>query len=136
MTSPLHIEGTRVCVLLHPDEVVVCANVQGFKSLCQWMAWLAESSPEEFYHFHLLHSLQSEACMFEGVTPCNVWFLHTPETHQVASVPPEGFESIPFDLTFQILPESSLDELMAAQETGLIPDTYLKTEASYVGTCG
>ena len=100
------------------------------------MAWLAESSPEELYHFHLLSSLESEACMFEGVTPCNVWFLRTPQTHQLVSVPPEGFESILFEVTFQVLPECSLNELVAAQETGLIPEQYLKSEASYVGTCG
>ncbi|WP_133247306.1 hypothetical protein [Azospira sp. I13] len=136
MSHPLHIEGTRVCVLIHPDEVVVCSNTQGFNALGQWMAWLAESKPEEFYHFHLLRSLLSEACIFEGVTPSNVWVLRTPPTHQVISEPPEGFEAIPFEVTFQVVPEASLDDLVAAQSTGFIPSAYLKSEASYAGTCG
>lgn len=136
MSHPLAINGTRICVLIHPDEVVLCANIEGFKSLGNWMAWLAESKPEEFYHFHLLWHLESESSRFDGIRPKNVWFLHTPSAHEVKSAPPGNMETVSFDLTFQVLSESALDELAEAQEAGLIPDKYLREESSYVGTCG
>jgi hypothetical protein len=136
MSHPLRIEGTRVCVLVHPDEVVVCANIQGFKALCAWMSWLAESDPAEFFHFHLLWHLESEASKFDGELPKNVWVLQTPKSHQVVQAPPEGMQAVPFDLTFQVISESALDELAEAQSLGFIPEKYLKSEASYVGDCG
>jgi hypothetical protein len=136
MDQPLPINGARVCVLEHPDEIVVCANSQGFKSLGAWIAWLADSKPEELYHFHLLGFLESEASKFEGARPSNVWFLRTPSSHQVSSSPPDGWNAVPFEVTFQVLTDSALDELATAQDSGIIPDKYLKSEASYVGRCG
>ena len=135
MNHPLAIDGTRICVLIHPDEVIICANPAGFKALCTWMAWLADSKPEEFYHFHLLWHLESEASRFDGVRPKNVWFLRTPSTHSVKSAPPGDMEAVLFDVTFQVLTEFALDELAAAQDEGLIPTKYLKDESSYVGAC-
>jgi hypothetical protein len=136
MSHPLAIEGTRICVLVHPDEVVICANIEGFKALGMWMAWLAESKPEEFYHFHLLLHLESEASRFEGTFPKNILILRTPSTHETKSTPLEGMELVAFEMTFQVLTESALDELAAAQVSGLIPSKYLRSEPSYVGACG
>jgi hypothetical protein len=121
---------------MHPDEVVICANIEGVKALGAWMGWLAESRPDEFYHFHLLWHLESEASRFDGVRPKNVWFLRTPSTHELKSSPPGDMKAVSFDVTFQVLTESALDELALAQEVGLIPPKYLKEESSYVGTCG
>ena len=121
---------------MHPDEVVVCANVQGFKALCAWMSWLAESDPAEFFHFHLLWHLESEASIFEGEYPKNVWVLHAPKSHQVVEVPPEGTQTIPFELTFQVVSEAVLDEFAQAQATGRIPNRHLKPSASGAGDCG
>jgi len=135
MNYPLRVEGTRICVLIHPDEAVVCANIEGFKALCTWMAWLAESKPEEFYHFHLIWHLESEASRFDGVRPKNVWVLRTPTSHEVRQMPPNGMEAVSFDVTFQVVSESALDELTEGQNTGIIPEKYLKSEASYVGDC-
>ena len=136
MTSPSEILGSRICVLQHPDEIVVCANIAGFKSLTSWMAWLAESKPEEFYHFHLLWHLESEASRFDGVYPRNVWFLRSPSDHKVTVAPPHDAEAVAFDLTFKVLPEASLDELAIGQEDGIIPKKYRKSEASYVADSG
>jgi hypothetical protein len=38
---------------------------------------------------------------------------------------------VPFEVTFQALDEASLDELVEAQDTGLMPEKYWKTDASY-----
>jgi hypothetical protein len=136
MTHPLEVEGTRICVLNHSDEVVTCANLAGFKALSAWMSWLADSRPDELYHFHLLWSLESEVSRFESIRPRNVWFLRTPETKIVNVAPPDCMEPVSFDITFQVLTESALDELALAQESGFIPQKYLKAESSYVGDCG
>ena len=86
--------------------------------------------------FHLLWHLESEASRFDGARPKNVWVLRTPTSHEVQQVPPDGMEAVPFDVTFQVVTESALDELAAGQNSGFIPEKYLKSEVSYVGDCG
>ena len=135
MSHPLKMSGARICVLVHPDEITVCANITGFKALGTWMAWLADSNPEDLYHFHLLWSLESEASRFDGVRPKNVWFLQTPPSHLIKSVPPNTMKAVPFEITFQVLSETLLDELATAQEDGFIPPKYLKEESSCTGHC-
>jgi hypothetical protein len=143
MSNPLEVPGTRICVLIHSHEIEICANVQGFKALGNWMSWLAESNPAEFYHFHLLWHLESEASRFEDDRSRgakNVWFLRTPSTHPSNSAPLQDTKAVAFELTFQVLTETGLDELASAQEQeqeqGLIPSKYLKQEASYDVECG
>ena len=51
------------------------------------------------------------------------------------SNPPGYLKAVAFEVTFQVVTESSLDELAAAQEIGLIPAKYLKEESSYESTC-
>ena len=136
MAQPLEIDGVRICVLRHPDEVVICANPTGFRALGEWMAWLCESDPKEFYHFHLLLHLESEASKFDGVRPRNVWFLDTPKGHSPSVNLPDGATAVPFELTFQVLDEASLDELAEAQLNGVMPPKYVKTEVSYDIQCG
>ena len=136
MNQPAHIPGARICVLLHPDETVVCANVAGFQEIGGWISWLAQSNPDEGFHFHMLWHCESEASRFDGVLPKNIWVLRTPTTHQVKVNPPEGMDVVDFDITFQVATESQLDELAAAQESGVIPPNYRKEEASYVADCG
>src|SRR5687767_5831459 len=115
MEQPAKVDGSRICVLLHPDEVVICANVLGFAELGRWMAWLAASNPDESFHLHLLWHLESDASRFDGVRPKNVWVLRSPDTHRVKSEPPEGMEAVEFDVTFQVVREVDLDELAMAQ---------------------
>ena len=133
MESPREVLGARICVLLYSDETVICANSAGFKALGQWMAWLADSNPDESYHLHLLWHLESEASRFDGVRPKNVWFLReTPESRPAEEEPPEGMEVVPFDVTFQVVRETDLDELALGQDNGLIPPKYRKAGPSYV----
>jgi hypothetical protein len=136
MAHPLEVAGARLCVLRHPDETVICANIEGFKALGAWMTWLAESKPEEFFHVHLLWHLESEASKFDDLRPKNVWVLNTPDGHRVKAEIPEGAKAVPFEVTFQVITEPSLDELAAAQDSGLIPPKYLKTDVSIEADCG
>ena len=133
MSQPARVPGSRICVLLHADEIVVCANVLGFSELGQQMAWLAASRPEESFHLHMLWHLESDESRFDGVRPKNVWVLRSPSSHHVKSEAPEGMEAVEFEVTFQVVQEDELDELAAAQSDGIIPVKYRKAEASYVG---
>jgi len=130
MTHPLEVPGARICVLRHADEIVVCANPDGFRAMGEWMAWLGKSNPSEFFHFHLLLSLESEASRFGSAKPGNVWFLDTPKAHHPPASIPMEVKKVEFEITFQVLTEASLDELAEAQDTGLIPSKYMKTASS------
>jgi hypothetical protein len=132
MDQPREIPGARICVLVHDDEVVICANIAGFKALGEWIAWLAASDPGESFHLHLLWHLESEASRFEDVRPRNVWVLRTPAEHRAKVEPPEGMDAATYEVTFQVVRDTELDELALAQEDGAIPERYRKQEASYV----
>ncbi len=119
----------------YSDEVVICSNIEGFKSIGLWMAWLADSNPEEAYHFHLLWELESEACKFDGVLPKNIWFLSEPENASGRKQAPEGTSRVENELTFQVVTEKQLDDLAKQQESGLIPESWLKEESSYEVNC-
>jgi len=99
------------------------------------MAWLAASEPSEHYHFHLLWHLESEASRFEGVRPRNVWVLSQSEVPQLPAVAGSGGEVPEFELTFQVVSESELDELAQCQDIGIVPASFKKAEASVVVQC-
>jgi hypothetical protein len=102
-----------------------------------WIAWLAESPPDENYHLHVLWHLESEASRFEGVRPKNVWFLKEPEEAQQRDLGKFPQEAIPveFEVTLMVLTETQLDELAEAQESDLIPNRLLKTEPTWQVAC-
>ena len=137
MEQPYEIPGARVCVLRYYDETKILGNIPGFKLLGLWIAWLADSPPGENYHIHLLWHLESRASRFDGVKPKNVWFLDEPEEAKGRSLDdvPEDAASIPFEVTFMVLTDAQLDELAEAQETGLIPKRYWKSESSWKAEC-
>jgi len=129
MNQATQCRDARICVLVHSDEVVICANTEGFKALGERMVWLAESNPEEAFHLHLLWTFESDKSRFDGVRPRNVWILRTPEGLVAHSHPPEGALPVPFEVTFQVASEAVLDELAQSQDRGTIPPKYLKVEA-------
>ena len=130
--NPLSIPGTRICVIRYRDEATVCANIAGFRAFGEWMAWLAASNPEEGYHFHVLWHLESQASRFDGVRPRNVWVLTQAEEPEIPAAAASGGEVPEFELTFQVLGESDLDELAEHQDTGHVPPRFQKKEASLV----
>lgn len=119
-------------MLRYSDEVVVCANIAGFRALGDWFGWLAESNPVEGFHFHLLWHLESEASRFEGMRPKNVWILS--ESHIPAESDGTAFDCVPreFELTFQVVVESTLDELAEHQSSGAIPPRFQKDRSAIV----
>jgi hypothetical protein len=100
------------------------------------MSWLAESNPNEHYHFHLLWSLESEASRFEGAPLKNVWVLTQSETPEKPVVTNDRATYPQYELTFQVLTESELDELAQYQDSGTVPPRYIKKIASVEIPCG
>jgi hypothetical protein len=49
MAYPREIAGTQVCIRVSADGVTVYGNRKAFKSLAQWMTWIANASEEEHY---------------------------------------------------------------------------------------
>ncbi len=96
------------------------------------MAWLAESNPDEHFHFHLLWSLESEASRFEGAPVKNVWVLTQSDPLEKPVVDDERAEYPQFELTFQVLSECDLDELAEHQELGTVPPRFRKEIAPVV----
>jgi len=125
MNHPLRVPGARICIIRHPDETTICANIAGFRALGEWIAWLVASDPSEHYHFHLLWHLESEASRFEGKLPKNVWVLAQPGQPTV----PVG-ETPAFEFTFQVVTDPELDELAEHQASGTVPARFQKHEAS------
>jgi len=136
--QPKDIPGARVCILRYHDETRISSNIAGFKLLGQWIAWLVDSQPEENFHIHLLWHLESEASRFDGVKPKNVWFLDEPEEAIIRDneYVPEDATIVKYEVTFMVLTDAQLDELAAAQETGIIPKQYWKSESSWEAECG
>jgi hypothetical protein len=136
MTYPSKNPNARICILRYPDETMVCANIEGFRAIGEWITWLATSDPVESFHFHLLWHLESDESRFEGIRPGNVWFLsqsQAPVIPQMASA--SNAKARIFELTFQVVSESTLDELAEYQDSGVIPERFEKHEASIIVDC-
>ncbi|HEX5124563.1 MAG TPA: hypothetical protein VFV97_15070 [Rhodanobacteraceae bacterium] len=135
MDQPDHIDGARICILRYPDEITVCANIEGFREIGNWIAWLVASNPTEMFHMHFLWHLESAASRFEGVTPKNVWHLVQSESPRLPADAPPGAVIRDFELTFHVVDEATLDELAAHQESGSIPERFRKRESSFTLDC-
>jgi hypothetical protein len=135
MTYPVKNPKARICILRYPDETTVCANIEGFRALGEWIAWLVASDPVENFHFHLLWHLESDACRFEGLRPGNVWFLSQSEAPSVPVPRPPNAKVREFELTFQVVDESTLDQLAEHQVSGIIPERFRKHETAIIVDC-
>jgi hypothetical protein len=135
MTHPVKNPKARICILRYPDETMVCANIEGFRTIGEWIAWLANSDPAESFHFHTLWHLESDASRFEGVLPRNVWFLSQSEMPAIPADAPANGRRREFEVTFQVVDEATLDELAASQSSGVIPPSFQKHEASIILEC-
>ena len=135
MTYPAKNPKARICILRYPDETTVCANLEGFRALGEWIAWLAASDPAETFHFHTLWHLESDASRFEGVLPHNVWFLTQAEAPAIPVDAPSNARARVFELTFQVVDEAALDELAEHQASGIMPARFQKHEASMILDC-
>ena len=134
MTYPSKNPKARICVLRYADETTVCANIEGFRSLGEWISWLAASDPVEKFHFHVLWHLESHESRFER-TGANVWFLSQSEAPTIPQAAAPNAEARPFELTFQVVNESTLDELAEHRDSGVIPERFRKHEASIIVAC-
>ncbi len=132
--APQHI-GARICIIRYPDETTICANIQGFRLLGERIAWLVSSNPSEKFHFHLLWQLTAEAPAVGPGGETSVWVLTQsepvdgPATMKARGTVPE------FELTFQVVDESDLNELAAFQASGQVPPRFRKHVSAVDVTC-
>ncbi len=59
MTQPGKRRGTRVCLAVTKDGVTLYGNKAAFKTLADWMQWIADSDPAEHYECHVVWHLLS-----------------------------------------------------------------------------
>ncbi len=120
---PEKLPGARMCLTLTCDELTVYGNKEAFTSLRNWMSWLEESQKEHF-ECHITMSLETDASLFEGKRPRNVWPLLD---IAFESIIPHRSEHRPgLELTFMVATEEELDEMAIFQDSGVLPDNWNK----------
>ena len=119
MTYPNEVLGTEMCITVTPDGVTVYGNRQAFKSLAEWMTWIADADESEHYECHLGLHLQSMAST-EGKEPKNVWVLldkNIADSFVKRTKDTQGFE-----LTFMAVEPKDLAFFRQCQDSELLPE--------------
>jgi hypothetical protein len=110
---PDRINGTRLCIYINSDGVTVYGNKQAFLSLASYMRWIAESDPAEHFELHTVMSLASEISK-KGQK--NVFVINDCDTvveeNKNFVWNKEGLDRTGFELTFMIVEEKDLDDLL------------------------
>jgi hypothetical protein len=113
---PDRINGTRLCIYINSDGVTVYGNKQAFLSLASYMRWIAESDPAEHFELHTVMSLTSEICHFSKESQKNVFVINDCDTvveeNEDFVWNEEGLDRVGFELTFMIVEEKDLDDLL------------------------
>ena len=94
-------------------------NREAFRSLAQFMSWIADANPADHYECHVKWHLSSEEALLRGGTP-NVVTVIAPElaTHLAsASDMGPGFE-----VTFMAVEEHDLDAMSTTARCGVKPE--------------
>ena len=125
MPAPARIPGTRACVVVTRHGVKLYGNRAAFRSLAQFMSWIAASDPAEHFECHAKWHLASEDFLLRSGAP-NVATLFT--TDLVDHFAPESDDDPGFELTFMAAEEGDLDELFEHVPTGVLPEGWDRAE--------
>lgn len=60
LLPPRRTRGARARIRVSRDGVTIYGNPQAFRSIGNWMNWLAESNPREHFEFHLVWHMLSK----------------------------------------------------------------------------
>ena len=60
MKQPKNVRGAEIRIVAKTKQVKIYGNPQAFKSLANWMTWLAKSKASEHYDFHLPFHLDAK----------------------------------------------------------------------------
>ena len=115
MTYPKVDDNARICLAVKDDGVTAYGNKEGFKTLANWLTWIAESDPSEHYECHLGWS-------FDSATKEKVWPLFSDELKRVYGL--NSTDKQNFELTFMAVEDSDLDELEKSRESMNLPESY------------
>lgn len=126
MKNPTRKSGTRLCIAVTNSGVTLYGNKQAFKSLSEWMDWIASSSEGEHFECHVLMYLEDDESKFEGKEPRNVWTL-IDETVS-PSFTAKATNNTGFELTFMGVEEKELDYMAQFQNTGQLPKGWDQKE--------
>lgn len=99
------------------------------------IAWLASSNPSEKFHFHLLWHLEASTAAAEVGGAKSVWVLTQSEPIEGRAVATPSGTVPEFELTFQVVDESDLDELSEHQVSGQVPHRFRKHFSAVEVTC-
>jgi hypothetical protein len=121
MSYPDRVEGTRLCIVAAADGVRVYGNPEAFRSLANWMSWIADANPSDHYECHTRFHMSSEA------TVPNVWVLLDERIASSFSQRSKGESD--FELTFMAVEERDLDNLLEHQAAGILPKEWFDDDA-------
>ncbi|THI90526.1 MAG: hypothetical protein CAF41_003950 [Nitrospira sp. CG24A] len=108
MAYPREIAGAQICIRVSTDGMTVYGNRKAFKSLAQWMTWIANAPAEEHYECHLPWHLQSKSSV-QGKESKNVWVVLDKSVKAAFASRDQNHAG--FDLNFMAIEQSDLDRL-------------------------
>ena len=119
---PLKQAGTRLCVAVTEEGVSIYGNKQAFKSLSEWMLWIAESNEADHFEFHTTMSLEEDELSAKEAAPRNVWVL---TDKKISGSFVKSSENHPgFEMTFMAVENQDLDYMAQFQDSGILPDGW------------
>ena len=105
MAYPKRQRGVRACVAVGKDGVTLYGNKATFRSLANWMTWIAESKPSEHYECHVVWHLLSRVAKKPNV------FVRFDESSDRAEPRGRKRRGQAFELTFMQVEEADLNRL-------------------------
>jgi hypothetical protein len=114
-------DGSKLCLAITREGVTAYGNRAAFESLAEWLKWIASSVPSERFECHTVFSLQDDS-LFDAKANKNVCRLFNEDTERIFNKMAK--EEFGFELTFMMSSESELDQLLALEATGRLPENW------------
>ena len=105
MAYPKRQKGVRACVAVGKAGVTLYGNKATFRSLANWMTWIAESTPSEHYECHVVWHLLSRVAKKPNI------FVRFDESGDRAEPRGRKRRGQAFELTFMQVEEADLNRL-------------------------
>ena len=119
MENPYFLKGSKICVAVRKDEVMVYGNKQAFKSLVGWLEDISTADPELHYELHLPWHFKDQKN--NEVKDGDFFFAHEESVFQAfADEKNEGKPDM--QLSFMMVPEEDMKSIQEHKASGIIPD--------------
>lgn len=107
-------DKSRICLNFARDGLNVYANRQALMDLRDQLSWLIDSPAEDFYHCHVLMTLENDASRFEGKRPRNAGVSFSSDAAEMVNADFENGECV--DLSFFVMPDTEMDDMQKHQK--------------------